>query len=107
MKNRKSKRKAPAPEKLPDELLDDVDKFHKQADSDSLEQAPDADDDSDDVEGVMDLDDDSEPDSDADLEAGGDLATSAGPRLACRPFAVHTHMHAAHQTALLHAWWLV
>ena len=85
MKGRKGKRKAPAPEKLPDDLLDDVDTFHKQRgdDSDSLERAPDADDDSDDVEGVMDLNDESEPDSDADLDAGGDLATSATPWPPC------------------------
>lgn len=63
--------------KLPDDLLDEVDKFHKESESDSLDEGRNMDqDDSDDVEAVLDLDD-SEDDSDADLEAGGKLAKGA------------------------------
>jgi hypothetical protein len=63
--------------KLPDDMLDDVDKFHKAEDSDSLDEGRNMEqDDSDDVEAVLDLDD-SEDDSDADLEAGGKLAKGA------------------------------
>jgi hypothetical protein len=63
-------------ERLPDDMLDEVDRFHKDADSESLDDAVEYDVDEDDVEGALDFED-SEPDSDEDVRAGGKLAKSA------------------------------
>jgi hypothetical protein len=63
-------------ERLPDDMLDEVDKFHKDADSESLDDALNEYDEEDAVEGALDFED-SEPDSDEDVKAGGKLAKSA------------------------------
>lgn len=65
------------PNQLPDDMYDDVDKFHKENDLRfETEMDEDEDLDGEEEEGVMDLDDSDEADSDDDLEAGGQLAKS-------------------------------
>ena len=71
-KKAKAQGRQPA-ERLPDDMYDEADKFAR-SESESLDQGGEDAGDTDDEEAVLDLEDDEADDSDADLEAGGQLS---------------------------------